>query len=283
VPFLAAPLPAEPALPRTADAPGGPALSGAAPPDPGPAEQILLPRQLALPFPHAPHYRGCEFLSGPSNAEALEWLRHTGCWPGGRLALWGPEGCGKTHLLHFWAERHGAARLAGPLLAVRPPEGPVAVDDADAAPERPLLHLLNAAGEAGLPVLLAGRAAPARWRAALPDLASRLRATTAVRIGPAEDELLRSLLMRLLAERQLAVAGPLQDWLRLRLPRSQGAIREAVARLDRAALAGGGRITRALAQAVVAGLDGDPASALPEDDVLLQADTTASPTADRLL
>ena len=58
-----------------------------------------------------------------------------------------------------------------------------------------------------------------------------------MRIGPAEDELLRGLLARLLAERQLAVAEPLQDWLRLRLPRSQAAIREAVARLDRAALA----------------------------------------------
>ena len=150
-------------------------------------------------------------------------------------------------------------------------------------PERPLLHLLNAAGEAGLPVLLAGRAAPARWRAALPDLASRLRATTAVRIGPAEDELLRRLLMRLLAERQLAVAEPLQDWLRLRLPRSQGAIREAVARLDRAALAGGGPVTRAIAQAVVAGLQGEQPGALPADDVLLQGGITASREADRLL
>lgn len=173
--------------------------------------------------------------------------------------------------------------MAGPLLGERPPLGPVAVDDADAAPERPLLHLLNAAGEAGLPVLLAGRAAPARWNAGLPDLASRLRAITAVRIGPAEDELLRSLLARLLAERQLVVAGPLQDWLRLRLPRSQGAIREAVARLDRAALAGGGRVTRALAQAVAADLQGEAPAALPEDEVLREAGTTGSPQAVRLL
>ncbi len=243
----------------------------------------MAPRQLALPFPHAPHYRAYEFLAAASNAEALEWLHNTATWPSGRLALWGPEGCGKTHLLHLWAEQQRAELLAGPLLAMRPPAGPVAVDDADAAPERPLLHLLNAAGEAGLPVLLAGRAAPARWRAELPDLASRLRATTAVRIGPAEDELLRRLLMRLLAERQLAVAEPLQDWLRLRLPRSQGAIREAVARLDRAALAGGGPVTRAIAQAVVAGLQGEQPGALPADDVLLQGGITASREADRLL
>jgi len=252
-------------------------------------------RQLALPFPHAPHYGAADFLPAASNSEALAWLRNTGSWPQGRLALWGPEGCGKTHLLHLWAVRHGAARLAGPLLAVRPPDRPVTVDDADAAPELALLHLLNAAAEAGLPVLLAGRAAPARWNPALPDLASRLRATAAVRIGPAEDELLRSLLARLLAERQLAVPEPLQDWLRLRLPRAQGAIREAVARLDRAALASGGRVTRALAQSVAAGLDPDadpdrcpepcpaPGAPLPPDDFFAQADRGTSQPASSLL
>lgn len=242
-----------------------------------------MARQLALPFPHASHFRAEEFVAAASNAEALEWLRHTPSWPFGRLALWGPEGCGKTHLMNLWAERQGADLLAGPLLPARLPEGPVAVDDADAAPERPLLHLLNAAGEAGLPVLLAGRAAPARWNPVLPDLASRLRATTAVRIGPAEDELLRSLLARLLTERQLAVAEPLQDWLRLRLPRSQSAIREAVARLDRAALASGGPVTRALAQAVAAGLEGEAPVRLAEHDVFANSGTISSPDAGRLL
>jgi len=251
--------------------------------DSAPVDRVRVPRQLALPFPFAPHYRAEEFMEAASNAEALRWLCHTAAWPGARLALWGPAGCGKTHLLHIWAARHRAELLAGPLLAAAPPAAAVAVDDADTAPERPLLHLLNAAAEAGLPVLLAGRAAPARWHVALPDLASRLRAATAVQIGPAEDDLLRSLLARLLADRQLAVPEPLQDWLRLRLPRSQGAIREAVARLDRAALAGGGRITRALAQAVVAGFQREMSAGLPEDDVFANAGAIASPEAARLL
>ena len=73
--------------------------------------------------------------------------------------------------------------------------------------ETALLHLLNAAGEAGLPILLAAPAPPSRWPVRLPDLASRLRAITAVEIGPPEDALLRTLLARLLAERQLASAG----------------------------------------------------------------------------
>lgn len=213
-------------------------------------------RQLALPFAHAPLYAAADFLAAPSNAAALAWLDRTPDWPERRLALWGSEGSGKTHLLHLWAARHGAVLLAGPALP-RPlaaPDRPLAIDDADTAPERPLLHALNAAAEAGLPVLLAGRAAPARWGVALPDLASRLRAAAAVEIRAAEETLLRVLLARLLAERQIAVPEAVQTWLLTRLPRTPAAVREAAARLDHAALAAGGPITRAVAAAVLEGL-----------------------------
>jgi chromosomal replication initiation ATPase DnaA len=65
------------------------------------------------------------------------------------------------------------------------------------------------------------------------------------------------LLARLLAARQLAVGQALQDFLLARLPRRPGALREAVARLDRAALAAGGRISRTLAMSVIEGMEAD--------------------------
>lgn len=214
-------------------------------------------QQLALPFAHEPQFVAADFLAAGSNAEALAWLAPDSGWPQRRLALWGPEGCGKTHLLHVWAARAGARLLAGPALPREPapPDGPVAVDDADAAAERPLLHLLNALEEAGLPVLLAARTPPARWRTALPDLASRLRAVTAAEIHVPDDSLLRALLARLLAERQLAVTESVQDWLRLRLPRTPAAIREAAARLDRAALIARGRVSQRIAADVLRSME----------------------------
>lgn len=209
-------------------------------------------RQLALDFPHEPRFVGATFLPAASNAEARAWLARPEEWPQGRLALWGEAGCGKTHLLHVWAARRGAARLAGPGLRFAAfPRTPLAIDDADLAPEHDLLHMLNAAAEAGQTVLLAARTPPARWPVTLPDLASRLRAITAVEIHPAEEALLRTLLARLLADRQCAVPEPVQDWLLLRLPRTQAAIREAAARLDRAGLAAGRPVGRALAATVL--------------------------------
>jgi hypothetical protein len=67
-----------------------------------------------------------------------------------------------------------------------------------------------------------------------------------------------------------------QDWLLLRLPRRPAAIREAAARLDRAALATGGRVSRAVATAVLASLDSD-GDERAADDVLASPETAGSP------
>ena len=172
------------------------------------------PPQLPLPFPYQPSYAAGDFLRAASNEPALSWLDRPADWPGGRLALWGEPGCGKTHLLHVWTARVGGLLQPGaglPEMPELPPLGGLAIDDADRAPEEPLLHLLNAALEARLPVLLAAGQPPARWPVRLPDLASRLRAMTAVEIGPPEDSLLDALLLRLAAERQLDLPPALQD------------------------------------------------------------------------
>jgi chromosomal replication initiation ATPase DnaA len=239
---------------------------------------VRLSGQLNLSIFPAPRFAEGDFRHAASNADAWAWLRRTPDWPNHRLALWGEAGCGKTHLLHIWARRTGAQVHAGATLSGLPdiPPSGLALDEADAvADERALLHLLNASGEAGLPVLLAARAPPARWAVRLPDLASRLRAMTAVGIGPPEDSLLRALLARLLADRQLRLPQPVQDWLVHRLPRSAAALCDAVARLDAAALDQHRNITMPFAARILAdvltsdeisGTDDDPSR---DDNALL--------------
>lgn len=211
-------------------------------------------QQLALPFGHRPSYAAEDFLADPSNADARIWLAAPR-WPGGRLVLWGEAGTGKTHLLHIWAARQGGMLCDGAALPPwpRPPGADLAIDDADRAPEAALLHVLNAAAEAGRRVLLAAARPPAAWPAQLPDLASRLRAAAATGLRPPGDALLHSLLTRLLSDRQMTVPPDIADWLLARLPRSPAVLRDAVSRLDRAAW-GGHRVTRALATEALSGL-----------------------------
>jgi chromosomal replication initiation ATPase DnaA len=227
-----------------------------------PSERLQLP----LPFMHRPRYRADDFIPACSNREARAWLDST--WPERRLALFGPAGCGKSHLLHIWAERTGAVVLTGQTLAAldgMPASGALALDDADTVrDETLLLHLLNTARDRGLLLLLSGRTAPARWAVSLADLSSRLRAMATAEIHPPGDDLLAALLRRLIADRQLKVTQPVQDWLLLRLPRSPAALREAVARLDRESLVAGSAITRPLAARM---LDAEAFAALDADEV----------------
>ena len=233
-------------------------------------------RQLAFPFPQRATYDAADFMATVANAEALTWLARPLDWPDLRLAVHGPEGCGKTHLLHVFAGRQGATLLPGEAVRhlIDLPSAGLAVDDADAAPEaEALLHLLNAAAEARLPVLLAGRAPPAHWPIALPDLASRLRATVSVGLGQPDDEFLKTLFARMLAKRQLRVEADVQIYLLDRLPRHGAALREAACCLDRLSLATGRAVGRGLAQEVLARLGGDEAEGsaprLPEAAGLL--------------
>jgi chromosomal replication initiation ATPase DnaA len=244
-----------------------------------------IPPQLALPLPEAAaSYDPADLIEDAANAEARAWLDRPGAWPFGRLALWGPAQAGKTHLLAWAAARHGWHALpgGGPALRGLPqlPEAAtgIVLDDADRAGEdAALFHLINLCAERRLPLLLAGREAPARWPLALPDLRSRLRATTAVPLRPPDDALLDALLAKHFADRQLRVDGAFRAWLRTRLPRDPAALAAAAARLDHAALAAGGRITRPLAREALAGL------LAAEDDGSVTAPGGSSPDPPGLL
>lgn len=240
----------------------------------------MAPRQLALPLPIGQRHDLATLLEDASNAEALAWLRRPDAWPQGRLALHGPAATGKSHMLRGLAAQRGWPVLEGPALRglpVVPPGAGLAVDDADClAEETGLLHLLNLCAERGQPVLLAGRAPPARWPVALADLRSRLRALVAVGLRPPGDGLLAALLRMDFARRQLRVEEGVQAWLLTRLPREAAAVAEAAARLDRAALAHGGRVTRGLARATLAELPGFGA----DDESMAEAegDCPSAPT-----
>jgi chromosomal replication initiation ATPase DnaA len=190
-------------------------------------------------IPHSPDYDPAGFIAAASNETARAWLGRTEVWPDRRLALWGGAACGKTHLSRIWAARAGAEVVEGPALSgfpeVTSPFG-VTVDDADQADGQALLHLLNTARELERPVLLAGRGPPARWPATPRDLASRLRAITAVEVEAPDDGLLRQLLLRWLAERRLVADATLHDRLLLRLPRDPAVVLAAVVRLNEDAL-----------------------------------------------
>jgi len=212
-----------------------------------------VPRQLALALPHAESFARDDFLTGTSNADALATIERWPDWADRVLALTGPEGAGKSHLAAIWAEKAGARRVSARALGETDLLGSLAtgalvVEDASAElDERALFHLLNLVREEDGYLLLTARSAPATWGVALPDLASRLRALPVVTVSAPDDALLRAVMVKLFADRQLSVDENLIAYLATRIERSFAAAREAVAQLDREALRQKRGVTRALA------------------------------------
>lgn len=217
-------------------------------------------RQLALDLPARPALGRADFFVAKPNRLALAQVEAWPDWPGGRLALAGPAGSGKSHLAHVWAARAGArilpaASLARLDIAATPAAAAVAVEDVDGlaaaadrdAAEEALFHLHNRLGAGGGALLVTGRTPPSRWAVALPDLASRLGAFPVARLEPPDDALLSAVLVKLFADRQIVVAPDLIAYLLARMERSFAAAEEVVVRLDRAGLARRRPVTARLA------------------------------------
>jgi chromosomal replication initiation ATPase DnaA len=213
--------------------------------------------QLTLDLGHRPALGEADFLVAPCNRAAIQWLDRWPDWPAPALTLYGPAGCGKTHLARVFAARSEAPIVeADRLLTETVPQllgraRACVVDDADRAGAEPLLHLYNLIAERRGAMLLTAREPPARWPGLLPDLRSRLVAAPAVAVEAPNDALLAALLVKLFADRQLAVSEDVVLFLLRHMERSFEAARRLVAELDAAALRDRRAITIPLARAVL--------------------------------
>lgn len=214
------------------------------------------PRQLALALDHAVSFAREDFLSGPSNAVALALIDAWPDWSHRTVMLTGPEGSGKSHLAAVWAQAAGARLIAARALEeANVPSalatGALVVEDvaAGAFDERALFHLLNLAREHEAFVLLTARSVPVTF--AIRDLGSRLKALPVAAIMPPDDALLRAVLVKLFADRQLAVDEGLIGYVVARIERSLAAARAVVARLDQEAMRHKRPLTRTFAAEIL--------------------------------
>ncbi|RED11172.1 HdaA/DnaA family protein [Pontivivens insulae] len=217
--------------------------------------------QFVLPLPVRTSRGRDAFFVSSSNAEALALIDNAAHWPSGKLALSGPKGSGKTHLVHLWAEAQPTAIISAADLAEEEvpglaATGAVAVEDVDQMTgieaERALFHLHNMLGAQGGRLLVTGEAVPSHWPIDTPDLGSRLTAATHVRLGAADDMLVQAVLLKIAEDRQMVLPPDVFSWLIARLPRALDEVARQMEALDLASLRDKRRLTIPYARSVLA-------------------------------
>ncbi len=219
---------------------------------------MIRPQQLLLDLPHRSASGREDFLVTSANAAAVQVVDDWPNWPTHGSILIGPEGCGKTHLAEVWCQKSGAPLIdAKSLKASELPQAfskaVLCVENCEAAnlDQTTLFHLLNLAKQQHGQVLLTAKTAPAQWPISLPDLKSRLNALPQIQILPPDDTLLRGVLVKLFADRQIYVDESLINYLILRMPRSLAAARLVVEKIDQKALVERAEVTKNLAAKVL--------------------------------
>ncbi|WP_045391339.1 DnaA ATPase domain-containing protein [Falsirhodobacter sp. alg1] len=220
-----------------------------------------MTRQLAFDLPARPALGREDLFVSPANALALAALEGWRNWPQGKMVLSGPHGAGKTHLAHVWAAEANAVlvdsgALPGADITALSREPALVLEDADRLAGEPeaeaaLFHLHNLLAERKRPFLVTASAPPRDWGLELADIRSRMLAAPLARLDAPDDALLSAVLVKLFADRQIAVQPALVQFLVARMDRDLGTARAIVAALDSRSLAERRPITRQLAGEII--------------------------------
>ena len=209
--------------------------------------------QLVMPFAPVVSYEPDDFIAGEASRAALAMVRAWPDWPYSIMLLHGPHGCGKTHLAHVFARAARASFIAPGRLGQQPADQLLTgghswiLDGIEQVKDQAALaQLINHARARGDYLLLTATKAAAQLSFTLPDLQSRLRALPALEMGAPDDALLRSVLAKAFADRQLRIAPNILDYAVTHLERSYEAAAQFAEQMDRASLAQGRAVTLAL-------------------------------------
>lgn len=229
-------------------------------------------KQLALEFPHRPSLGRDDFMVAGCNKDAVSIVDMWPAWPYFAVCIYGPTGCGKTHLANVFAQMVAlqtnhpyripfikASQITKDMShTLFDISQQIVIEELQTlSDQEALFHLYNTYRDLGGNILFTSEIAPARLNFSLKDLQSRISIVPAFEIKSPDDELLMALLLKLFTDRQITPSPELLDYLIKNMQRSFSYARKLVEEIDNISLAKKRAISISIAKEAINTLNSD--------------------------
>lgn len=204
-------------------------------------------KQFPLQFIQQPSMDITDYMVSECNAEAFRMVDTWPQWLSSGLIIYGPHGCGKSHLAHLFADKLKSSapqplsvtiidasavnmrkvkRLAEENTAL------IVENLAENCDEEALFHLFNLFNVAGRWMLWTSLTAPGQLHFRLKDLQSRIKMLPSVEIREPDDFMMQMLIVKLFNDRQIMISPEILHYIMVMSRRSFAYIRELVEEID---------------------------------------------------
>ena len=208
-------------------------------------------RQFPLLFEPQKQYLKQDFMVSGCNKNAYKIVEMWPDWSFFAMLIFGPKGCGKTHLAHIFAENvclraekifsvqilQASDIKTNKVARIHKENKCLIVENVSVkANEEALFHLFNLYQNEGGYILFTSEQPFAHIGFKLPDLVSRLQLVPSVPILRPDDEMLEALIVKLFSDRQINVSEDVLNYIVQNMERSFSYAEKLVAEADKISL-----------------------------------------------
>lgn len=209
-------------------------------------------KQLPLDFEVRSYMGRNDFMISRCNRKAFEMLDSWPDWLSNGLFIYGPKGCGKSHLAHLFTDKLKQCSNGKQQAVIVPASqvntrnvkrlaqenvGIVVENVYPQHNDESLFHLFNMFNEEGKYMLWTAEKPVNLMRFSLPDLQTRLNMLPSVEIGEPDDAMLQMLVAKQFNDRQIIIGQDILNYIINNSQRSFAYIRDLVKEIDEVSLA----------------------------------------------
>ncbi len=202
--------------------------------------------QLVFKFPFRKKYYEQDFYVSSNNFSAYRLIENWPNWPGKCVNIFGPKGCGKTHLSNILKKKiksveiFEAKKIDSALVKEFEKLDCVIIDNYDENISEDFLYtILNQIKQLGNYILINSNLPIKNLNFRLNDLKSRARSFIDLGIDLPTDELLRVIIFKSFSEKQIKISPQISEYIIKNIERSYEKVFKFIKEIDELSLSSG--------------------------------------------